>query len=553
MRRVLSFIVCLISVAVAYANDGVFYAEGNHLIPITETDIRVQKEVLTLNREEDKIQVTVYYEFYNPTAAKEVLVGFEADGGGSAPQDSFPQHPCIKNFKVIMNGESLNYTVTPVDRHFESGRKVSYGYFKDGHIEGMPIEQYKKELAEMEAPEAISDYVYHFNAQFRPGLNIIQHTYDFDLSYRQEYSDKGFEGYAYFFPYVLTAANRWANHQIDDFTLIVNMGDRTSFHISPAFFESASQWSFPGKGKYTVNTVSDGKEYSEFHVSQGGIKFHKENFHPDGDLYLFDLSMSFDFRADNTSADNILSTVKSKFYPLVISDYYLKKDRSEAAFDTYTPEQRRILKNLPFAYRGYIFNSKELQDFYESTSWYIPNPAYKADMQQLPDEEQRWVEFWSPSDLSALSKEVEKRVNDIYNHVFSEYLKSDNPPSRNVFDSQYFSKDFYHLHKQIGSIENQIKEPIVHDVDYWIGGQDLSNDLSFQVLSVEMLNEKKANVSINIHNCGHDLKNKLVMIHERDNWYIDDMIDTSSWREGILKSLEDCKKEGLLPHMNSGI
>ena len=104
--------------------------------------------------------------------------------------------------------------------------------------------------------------------------------------------------------------------------------------------------------------------------------------------------MSFDFRADNTSADNILSTVKSKFYPLVISDYYLKKDRSEAEFDTYTPEQRRILKNLPFAYRGYIFNSKELQDFYESTSWYIPNPAYKADMQQLPKEEQRWVHFW---------------------------------------------------------------------------------------------------------------------------------------------------------------
>jgi len=549
MRRVLSFIVCLISVAVAYANDGVFYAEGNHLIPITETDIRAQKEVLTLNREEDKIQVTVYYEFYNPTAAKEVLVGFEADGGGSAPQDSFPQHPCIKNFKVIMNGESLNYTVTPVDRHFESGRKVSYGYFKDGHIEGMPIEQYKKELAEMEAPEAISDYVYHFNAQFRPGLNIIQHTYDFDLSYRQEYSDKGFEGYAYFFPYVLTAANRWANHQIDDFTLIVNMGDRTSFHISPAFFESASQWSFPGKGKYTVNTVSDGKEYSEFHVSQGGIKFHKENFHPDGDLYIFDLSMSFDFRADNTSADNILSTVKSKFYPLVISDYYLKKDRSEAAFDTYTPEQRRILKNLPFAYRGYIFKTKELQDFYESTAWYIPNPDYKPDMQQLPDEEQRWVEFWSPSDLSALSKEVEKRVNDIYNHVFSEYLKSDNPPSRNVFDSQYFSKDFYNLHRQISSIENQIKEPIVHDVDYWIGGQDWSNDLSFQVLSVEMLNEKKAVVSINVRNCGDDSKNKLVIIYERGNWYIDDMIDTSSWREGILKSLEDCKIEGLRPRM----
>lgn len=553
MRRVLSFIVCLISVAVAYANDGVFYAEGNHLIPITETDIRVQKEVLTLNREEDKIQVTVYYEFYNPTAAKEVLVGFEADGGGSAPQDSFPQHPCIKNFKVVMNGESLNYTVTPVDRHFESGRKVSYGYFKDGHIEGMPIEQYKKELAEMEAPEAISDYVYHFNAQFRPGLNIIQHTYDFDLSYRQEYSDKGFEGYAYFFPYVLTAANRWANHQIDDFTLIVNMGDRTSFHISPAFFESASQWSFPGKGKYTVNTVSDGKEYSEFHVSQGGIKFHKENFHPDGDLYIFDLSMSFDFSADNTSADNILSTVKSKFYPLVISDYYLKKDRSEAAFDTYTPEQRRILKNLPFAYRGYIFNSKELQDFYESTPWYIPNPDYKPDVQQLPESEQNWVEFWSPSDLTdnPQVKEIEKRVTDIYNHVFTEYVKlcdSHQVPSVDTFNSLYFSKDFLHLNQMIGDLEEQSGGPIVNDVDNWICAQDWDKDLEANVLRVKMVDDKKAMVDVNIHNCGNDHKQTLILINERGNWYIDDMY-VSSMRKSILEAIEDCKKDGLVPRI----
>ena len=54
----------------------------------------------------------------------------------------------------------------------------------------------------------------------------------------------------------------------------------------------------------------------------------------------------------------------------------------------------RSVKNLPFAYRGYIFNTKELQDFYESTPWYIPNPDYKPDMQQLPKEEQRWVDFW---------------------------------------------------------------------------------------------------------------------------------------------------------------
>ena len=79
MRKVLILIVCCISAMFAYANDGAFYAEGNHLIPITETDIRVQKEVLTLNRVDDRIEVTVYYEFFNPVGEKEVLVGFEAE------------------------------------------------------------------------------------------------------------------------------------------------------------------------------------------------------------------------------------------------------------------------------------------------------------------------------------------------------------------------------------------------------------------------------------------------------------------------------------------
>ena len=550
MRKVLLLVFCCFTALFAHANDGVFYAEGNHLIPITETDIRVQKEVLTLNREGNKIQVNVYYEFYNPTAAKEVLVGFEADGGGTAPQDSFPQHPCIENFKVVMNGESLNYTVTPVDRHFESGRKVSYGYFKDGHIEGMPIEQYKKELAEMEAPEAISDYVYHFNAQFRPGLNIIQHTYDFDLSYEQVYTNKGYEGFADFFPYILTAANRWANHQIDDFTLIINMGDLTSFHISPTFFESAGQWSFQGTGKYTVNTVRDGKEYSVFHVRQGGIKFHKENFHPDGDLRISNLFMGFDFSADNTSADNILSTVKSKFFQLAISDYYLKEDRLETTFDTYTPELRRILKNLPFAYRGYIFKDKSLQEYFESANWYIPDPDYRADMEKLSDAEKKWVEFWTLSDSidNAKKKQIEDRVNSMYKHVFSEYLKPGHDIPRTNFDSIYYSKEFYRLDRMIGSLENQLKEPIIHDADFWVQGQDWCDDLSARILNIEMVSGKRALVTMNIHNC-QDSQETLVMIYERNNWFIDDMTEGISMRQTILEHLDYYKQKGILPQI----
>ena len=547
MRKVLILVFCCITTVFAWANDGVFYVEGNHLIPINETDISVQKEVLTLNRAGDKIQVTVYYEFYNPTVAKEVLVGFEADAHGHAPSKTFPQHPHISNFKVVMNGEALDYDIAHVEVHYENGRKVKVSYVKDGHIEGMTLEQCMKEWDALEADEAICDFVYHFNAHFRPGLNIIQHTYDFDLSYQQDYSDKGYEGTEDFFPYILTAANRWANHQIDDFTLIVNMGDRTSFHISPSFFESAGEWTFQGTGKYSVNTIRDGKEYSEFHVKQGGIKLHKENFHPDGELLLNDLHSYFYFDVDNTSADNILETVKNKFYSLHITDYTLK-NKKESIYDTYTSEQRRILKNLPFAYRGYIFKDKSLQEYFESANWYIPDPQYRADVEKLSEDEQKWVKLWLSSDSidNTRKKQIEDRVNSMYKHVFSEYLKSRYDLPTTNFDSIYYSQEFYHLDRMIGSIENQLGEPIIHDADYWIWGQDWCDDLSVRVLNVEMLSGKKAKVTINHHNC-NDRQLTLVMVYERNNWFIDDMIGQTSMRQGIIEELESFKKEGIEP------
>ena len=395
MRKALLLITCCISALMAWANDGVFYAEGNQLIPISETDIRVQKEILTINRNGDKIEVNVYYEFFNPGAEKEVLVGFEADACGTDPRNSFPQHPAISNFKVVMNGQTLGFDIAHVDIHYdENGIKVATNYYIDGQIQVMPLEQIEKELEEMEAPETICDYVYHFNAKFRSGLNIIQHTYDFDISSRQVYSGPEYEGYSDFFPYILTAANRWANNQIDDFTLIINMGDRTSFHISPTFYYSASQWTFLGKGRTSLNTIKEAKEYVQFHVIQGSIQFHQENFHPKGELGISDLYTDFDFRGQGALPQNILETVKRKLLPLRLTPYYLERDKSETPYNNYTPEQRRILKNLPFAYRGYIFKDKTLQEFFESSLWYIPDPDYVADVQLLTPDEQAWVEFW---------------------------------------------------------------------------------------------------------------------------------------------------------------
>lgn len=556
MRKVLVLIVCCISAVFVYANDGAFYAEGNHLIPITETDIRVQKEVLTLNRVNDKIEVTVYYEFFNPVGEKEVLVGFEAQAPDVLFNETsvkmFPQHPYMRNFKVVMNGEPLTFEVA----HASHDDYYVDGKIKSASIKELELEEWMNDVdGDEEAALHPYLYVYHFNANFRPGLNIIQHTYDFDMSDERN-------GFTKDFFYILTAANRWANHRIDDFTLYVDMGDHTSFHISPTFFKSLDEWEILGVGKKEIGTVPYQVRPDSlfFHMQQGNIRFRRENFHPDGELRITrDLIWGYwtwiireedKNKRGSFDTESFVNRYKLQYESIGL---YGALPKEETYYDQFSQEQRRILKNLPFAYRGYIFNSKELQDFYESTAWYIPNPDYKADMQKLSEEEQKWVEFWSPSDLTdnPQVKEIEKRVTDIYNHVFTEYVKlcdSHQVPSVDTFNSLYFSKDFLHLNQMIGDLEEQSGGPIVNDVDNWICAQDWDKDLEANVLRVKMVDDKKAMVDVNIHNCGNDHKQTLILINERGNWYIDDMY-VSSMRKSILEAIEDCKKDGLVPRI----
>ena len=143
---------------------------------------------------------------------------------------------------------------------------------------------------------------------------------------------------------------------------------------------------------------------------------------------------------------------------------------------------------------------------------------------------------------NAKKKQIEDRVNSMYRHVFSEYLKSGHDLPTTNFDSIYYSQEFYHLHRMIGSIENQLGEPIIHDADFWVCGQDWCDDLSVRVLNVEMVSVKKAKVTINHHNC-NDNKLTLVVVYERQNWFIDDIKDETSVRQRILQELESYKKE----------
>ena len=145
----------------------------------------------------------------------------------------------------------------------------------------------------------------------------------------------------------------------------------------------------------------------------------------------------------------------------------------------------------------------------------------------------------------AQPEDVEKRVNEMYGNVVSAYLKQNFSVN---FDSLYFSEEFYRLDSQIGDIENQLGEPIVHDADDWICAQDFGKDLAAKVNSVKMRGNKKALVSVIIHNYGKDFEQNLTVVYERDNWFIDDMYD-GTMRQRIIDELKRFKKEGIVPRI----
>ena len=391
MRKLTVFLLFLLSFIGAKANDGVFYASGNQLIPITETDISVRKEVLTINRVGDHLEVTVYYEFFNPGKPKDLLVGFEAPAPYPAYEEDmqlFPEQPHMRNFKVEFNGDKLSYEVAHIeDNFYDTDVKAPRKYYANGKIKGLTRKQCFDAMSGEFADVYPYYFVYHFNAHFREGLNIIQHTYDFDLSSSVEEEFR--------FDYILTAANRWANNGIDDFTLEINMGERESFMVLPTFFKSAKDWTINGKGRVTMETEwglagENGSPY--FHIQDGSITFKKKNFHPDGELNInkrLALMYMYSSWEEGDNGQPVVDLMKFQ-YNHVNPNYF--EDTNISGF---TAEQKRIMKNLPFAYRGHVFKDAGLKKYFESTNWYLPDPNYKDSMDSLTPDEKKWVQFWS--------------------------------------------------------------------------------------------------------------------------------------------------------------
>ncbi|MDL2215125.1 YARHG domain-containing protein [Dysgonomonas sp. OttesenSCG-928-M03] len=376
MKRILFCLFLLFLICGISANDGSYYIDGNQLIPIVEADISVKKEILEIKRSKTndrQVEVLVYYEFYNSGNPKTILVGFEARSPygdtDSSPKDG--EHPNMYHFTIDMNGNKLPYQVDIVNDSL---------YFQDGKFKSLSSKEIKENTGEGWADFM---YVYHFQANFKKGLNIIKHTYTCDLS--------GSVMATYEFGYILSAAMRWGNKQIDDFTLHIDMGTDQLINIPQTFFNNTDEWTIAGTGRkqdtgnpyfFSDTDSNEPPTTSQFFIKNGYLIFQKKNFKPKGELFIYS-------PLGYTDLDNFNYLNMPYIDHNIMYSRYYEEDKVEDEIS------KKVLRNLPFAKRGYIFSTPELQKYFESQIWYFPDSTYKSDTSKLPQEEQKWVRYWS--------------------------------------------------------------------------------------------------------------------------------------------------------------
>lgn len=370
MRKRILFLIALILInTAAIANDCVFFLNGNQLVPSEqETDISVKKEILTISLQDNGFtKVDVYYEFNNNSQnPKTVLMGFEANNPYNAEQSFNPKgvHPFIHNFSVNMNGNVLPYSNAVVECDIPEGFKpLDLNTWK---AEGKIYEASDYQMLQNGEQSKKYSYAYYFKANFEPGINRVIHSYNYDTSFGV--------GQAFMIDYKLTPATRWANKQIDDFTLVIR-ADNTAkhFRIRKKLFQSNEFKLNEGVGKCRVTKYID-EDWLEFTLRNGVYSWHSENFKPEDELGIYSCEcLYYDYDNDKE--------------PLKLGSSYDRSRTFTYMHPIDTDFKVRVAHNLPYAHRGYVFSKPELKEYFEKFWWYMPDSQYKPNTDDFTEKD----------------------------------------------------------------------------------------------------------------------------------------------------------------------
>ena len=346
MRKFTLLCLVLAINCICIANDGSFYASGNTLIPLKETTIQMKKEILSLERRGNWMQVDIYFEFFNPGPEKELTVGFVTPPAVGDITDAEAGHPQVKDFMVMAGDRILSYKIAKMEQSgFRVAEKLANGF----------------------------DFVYYFTIRFAKGITVIRHSY----LYR---GGSSVEASADFY-YRLTTGTAWAGGAIGDFELNIDMGDDSYYSVPSAFTKTPAGWTMVGVGR-----IGKTQQYNPYGDEDGGhslrmvmqrrgkLQLRSKDFRPVKDLSIvvFQLHNEMNLWMESKEKDE-LATLRDIIW----------EEQTDSLIRLLTDFQLRLFRNLNYARAGYAFKDESLTKAFLKYTWYIPDPAYKPE--QAPD------------------------------------------------------------------------------------------------------------------------------------------------------------------------
>ena len=317
-----------------YGNDGAYRSSGGIIYPINEETITLESEFLSFKVVDDVCYVNIQFIFNNPLEKpKKVLTGFQAPGSsGDLGADEKTNR--IEKFKIFFENELISYT-------------LKRAYEENGELYD------EKDFVQEDYEENSGIYVYLFEIDFKPGENIVNHSYSFPAS-SSVLCQKSFS-------YILRTGAKWSGNKIKDLKVEIDMGDNQYFFVEDIFGDKAN-WSIIGTGKIKEEKIMD--EFKMVRVLSGKLFISVKDFTPTKNIQ-FGV-----FSEKNFGIGRILNNTMERNL-FILETYDSDND--------YTEEQLRFFRNAIYAKYGYNFRDQQLRDLFLQYDWYIPDPNLKIE------------------------------------------------------------------------------------------------------------------------------------------------------------------------------
>ena len=344
MKKIfLAIMFCILSIF-TFANDWEFGSEGEHIIPLKGSNMSIKKEKITLKLTKDGMLVNVKFVFDNPNAENKIIGFVTPESGNGEEEDETtkpkrkPEPLNIKNFKTTVNGKEVKSNVELLSKLLSKG-------VLDNNI----IKEYT------EKEKTFYNYVYYFNADFKQGENVVEHSYFYTGSYGIYERD---------FEYVVTTISKWKNKTVEDFEIEVHPGNYF-VKLPYSFWKDNKKinWEIVGKGKMVTITPTKKSNDEDatglerygiiyLKLNNGFVRYKTKNFSPNQDFYMtrMDNILGFEYGYPEGKVQGY--KFKDKYFEILREVAYSNHSEIVDSLKNLSDKDLDIIRNYPYAFTG---------------------------------------------------------------------------------------------------------------------------------------------------------------------------------------------------------